>query len=139
MSKPNYTIRAERSGDWWALDVPELKGVHSQSKRLDQAPAMIEDVIELLYDRAPGTYDLKVEIVNGELRALIELLATARAAADAAATAARDKQIEVAAQLRDSGLPVRDIGRLLGVSHQRISQILSDAVEAAKARGRERV
>src|SRR5690242_11280287 len=34
--KKTYTVLARRSGGWWAISVPELKGVHSQARRLDQ-------------------------------------------------------------------------------------------------------
>ena len=32
---------------------------------------------------------------------------------------------EVAQLLREEGLPIRDVGELIGVSHQRVSQILA--------------
>jgi hypothetical protein len=31
-----YTVRAERSGHWWALEAPEIPGLYSQARRLDQ-------------------------------------------------------------------------------------------------------
>ena len=32
----SYRVEAVRSGDWWSITVPELSGVFSQAKRLDQ-------------------------------------------------------------------------------------------------------
>ena len=32
---------------------------------------------------------------------------------------------EVAQLLREEGFPIRDVGELIGVSHQRVSQILA--------------
>jgi predicted RNase H-like HicB family nuclease len=124
MSKPVYTIRAERDGAWWALDVPELSGVHSQSKRLDQAKAMIQDVIDLMYDRSPDTYELKLE-VDPSIAAIVAELNALQAEADAAAARARDAQQDAVKRLRSRGLPQRDVGQVLGVSHQRVAQITS--------------
>ncbi len=49
-------------------------------------------------------------------------LATAREATETASAARR----EAARALRADGLPMRDVGHLLGLSHQRVSQILAD-------------
>lgn len=40
----------ERSGDWWAVSVPEVPGAFTQAKRLDQVPAMVADAVALLAD-----------------------------------------------------------------------------------------
>ena len=32
-----YTVEAIRSGNWWAITVPEIKGFFSQARRLDRA------------------------------------------------------------------------------------------------------
>ena len=53
MAVKNYRVTARRSGEWWALDVPELPGVHSQTKRLEQAEAEISEAIALMLDCEP--------------------------------------------------------------------------------------
>ncbi len=53
-----YTAEARRSGGWWALSVPELLGVHSQVRRLEQGEVMIRDAISLAFD-IPA-FDVKV-------------------------------------------------------------------------------
>jgi transcriptional regulator with XRE-family HTH domain len=45
--------------------------------------------------------------------------------ADDARQAAAHAQRRAAEQLRAAGMSVRDVGRLLGVSHERVSQILA--------------
>ena len=35
----SYRVEAVRSSDWWSITVPELSGVFSQAKRLDQVEA----------------------------------------------------------------------------------------------------
>lgn len=44
------TALACRSGDWWALEVPEIDGALTQAKRLDQIPEMVADAVSLLED-----------------------------------------------------------------------------------------
>ncbi len=122
-----YRARAVRSGDWWAITVPELGGLFSQAKRLDQVEAMAREAIAMMLDIETdevGRIDVDVvppAHVAGLLNTMQDALATAGAATEAAASARR----EAARLLREDGLPVRDVGRLIGVSHQRVSQILA--------------
>jgi predicted RNase H-like HicB family nuclease len=123
MSKPVYTIHAERDGAWWALDVPELRGVHSQSKRLDQARAVIEEVIDLMYDRSRDTYELELVIDDEEIVIAARVAKGSREVVESVSQLARLLQAVAIQQLRERGLPLRDIGELVGVSHQRIAQL----------------
>lgn len=43
-----FQVDCTRSGDWWAIDVPEVPGVHSQAKSLDEVPAMAKGAIALM-------------------------------------------------------------------------------------------
>ncbi len=45
-----YRVRAVRSGSWWAITVPELPGVFSQARRLDQVEAMAREAIAMMLD-----------------------------------------------------------------------------------------
>ena len=123
----SYRVEAVRSGDWWSITVPELSGVFSQAKRLDQVERNAREAIAMMLDIAevdvgslevdvtpPGT---AVEV----LKRLEDFVATANEATDAATAARR----EAAQLLREEGLPIRDVGELIGVSHQRVSQILA--------------
>lgn len=43
------TAIVTRSGDWWAVEVPDVAGgIHTQAKRLDQVPAMVQDAVALM-------------------------------------------------------------------------------------------
>jgi predicted RNase H-like HicB family nuclease len=120
-----YTVNAARDRDWWAITVDELPGVFSQARRLDQVEAMARDAIRLLLDIPSVAFDLSVRqtlapeterIVNAAKEAKAEAIAHQRLASERSRTAART----LAAQ----GLPQRDIGRLLDLSHQRVAQLL---------------
>ena len=123
-----YRVRAVRSGSWWAITVPDFPGVYSQARRLDQVEAMAREAIAMMLDVDTdqiGRIEVKV-VPPPRAAALIgtmnDALETAREASEAAASARR----EAAKALRADGLPMRDVGRLLGLSHQRFSQILAD-------------
>lgn len=48
--KQQVIAKATRSGDWWAVEVPEVPGLFTQAKRLEQVPAMVRDAVSLLTD-----------------------------------------------------------------------------------------
>ena len=56
---------------------------------------------------------------------LLEALEESVAAADEATRSAVAVRREIAELLRAEGLPMRDVGELIGVSHQRVSQLLA--------------
>lgn len=119
------TATATRSGGWWAVEVPEVPGAFTQARRLTQIPAMAADAVEML----TGEH-VEVEVVpilpTAERQHLEEWRKVSRQAAELTGQAARDSRALVA-QLRAEGLSVRDIGELLGVSSQRVSQLAPTA------------
>ena len=123
----SYRVEAVRSGDWWSITVPELSGVFSQAKRLDQVERSAREAIAMMLDIDEARVgSLEVDVtppatVVELLKRLHNFVATANEATDAAAAARR----EAAQLLREEGLPIRDVGELIGVSHQRVSQILA--------------
>lgn len=121
----NVVAVAERSGNWWAVRVPQLPGVFTQVRRLDQADAMVADAVSAFLD-IPSE-DVKVEVqpkIAIELTQRLEEAREDRRHAEQLASAAADKLRQVARTLADEGLPERDIGSILGVSHQRAHQLL---------------
>ena len=125
---PAYRVRAIRSGNWWAITVPALPGVFSQARRLDQVEAMAREAIAMMLGVTTDQVGrIKPEIEPPGLAAsVIETMHDALAAARAANEEAAASRREAARLLRRAGLPMRDVGHLLGISHQRVSQILAD-------------
>lgn len=100
-----------------------VAGAFSQCKRLDQVEAMAREVIAPMLDSDPADVgDVEVDV---HLPDDLAALRRSERLADDARQAATHAQRRAAEQLRAAGLSVRDIGRLLGVSHQRVSQILA--------------
>jgi len=55
-----YLVVCRRVGDWWAISVPELNGVHTQARRLDQVAATAREAIALLLDVNQTVVDVDV-------------------------------------------------------------------------------
>jgi len=123
-----YQVHAVRSGSWWAITVPALCGVFSQAKRLDQVESMAREAIALMLDMDEADVgDIEVVVIPpAEAVDVLERLKASAAAATEATEAAAEARRWAARLLRDEGLPMRDVGKLIGVSHQRVSQILAD-------------
>ena len=63
MKRKTYTARCQRSGDWWAISVTELRGVHTQARRLEKAEAMVREAIALFLDVPSDSFDVRIEPV----------------------------------------------------------------------------
>lgn len=120
-----YHAVVSRSGKFWAVYVADI-GRWTQARHLRELDAMTEDLIELMTDADPGSFTVQYDIQLPESiqqhLALAERLRSESANAQAEAAA----EVRAAArELHDSGLPLRDVGRILGVSYQRAHQLVS--------------
>ncbi|PWJ25530.1 hypothetical protein ATK17_1660 [Branchiibius hedensis] len=118
-------VTAERSPrGWWMLE--SENGAVDQVRRLEHADGAIREAVAHLAGIPDA--DIEIEVVPvlpegfeqakrqaADLRAQAELLQAQAAAANRKAASA----------LAESGLTVRDIGRLMGISPQRASQLVS--------------
>ena len=88
---------------------------------------MAREVIALMLDSDPADIaGVEVDVhLPDPLTDDLAALRRSERLADDARQAATHAQRRAAEQLRAPGLSVRDVGRLLGVSHQRVSQILA--------------
>ena len=120
-----YTARARRSGSWWAIDVPELPGVYSQARRLVRVESMARDAIALFLDVDPATLDIRVETnLPSELRRDVDAVGRLRAEADRLQVESSGAMRHLTGELLGRGLSVRDAAAILGISHQRVSQLV---------------
>lgn len=124
----HYTVTATRNDGWWAIhaDVPGTI-VWTQARRLDQVEATVREAIALALDVPEDSFALDIRPqIDDDLRRAIDELHTLADAADAAQAAASKSRRVVAGKLKSRGFTVRDAGNLMGLSSQRISQILSE-------------
>jgi predicted RNase H-like HicB family nuclease len=128
----NYVAEARRSGRWWAIEVPEVRGAFSQARRLADVEPMARDAIA-------GVLDVPIGNVRVEVRPVLdERLANVVQAAREARVAALETQLDAARLSSDAlraleraEIPLRDAGELLGMSHQRAAQIANTDRRAA--------
>lgn len=123
----DVTAVCVRSGDWWAVTVPEVDGGFTQARRLEQVPEMVADLVHLATDTPAEEVRVTVQ-PHLEDEAMLSLWEEAALTQEAA----RQRQEEAARQarkavteLRAQGLSVRDVAVLLHVSPQRVSQLAS--------------
>ncbi|MFI2709146.1 hypothetical protein ACH495_03305 [Micromonospora sp. NPDC018662] len=115
-----YTATCVRSGGWWAITVPELSGLFSQARRLDQVEGMAREAIALLLDVDPQSFDVEVQ---PDMPQEVTRARKARSALRKAEESAEEATITAVRALLAKGYTVRDAGALLGISAQRVSQL----------------
>ena len=119
-----YIVRVRRSGDSWAIVVPEISGVFSQARRLDKVEYMTRDAIALWFEVPEDSFDLDVQVeIPPKIREVVDAVDAARERSAAAQREESETLRAAADATLGSGLTMRDAGRLLGVSHQRIAQL----------------
>ncbi|SDS21985.1 hypothetical protein SAMN04488543_1303 [Friedmanniella luteola] len=121
-----YQVNVTRDGRWWMLEVPDLD-VTSQARRLGEVEQMAREAIAV-------TTDAPVDGVQVELRlpdlGLVKASRLADLYRERAEIAEREVRLaaetrDVAVGLVDAGVPLRDVGEILGVSHQRVHQLVN--------------
>lgn len=122
-----YRVDADRDGQYWHIRVPEVER-STQARTLREIEPMARDLIAIMTDADPGSFELDVHLslpedVRQELDTAADLRKTAASAQSEAARLSR----QAARRLHDLGLPLRDIGRVLGISYQRVHQLVDEA------------
>lgn len=122
-----YVVTVQRSNGWWSFSIPEIEGAFGQAKRLEQVESEASDVICLMTNKVEGTFAVTLDVrLDPDTERLIEQAKKLRAdlikAQERAATAVQEavEQAKTKAELS-----MRDIGRLLDMSFQRISQLVN--------------
>ncbi|MCC3655135.1 type II toxin-antitoxin system HicB family antitoxin [Streptomyces sp. S07_1.15] len=129
-----YRVTARRAGDWWALEVPSLPGVFSQTKRLDKAEGAAREAISVMLGAEPGDIEVSIETeLPEEARQALKQAERAKQAAAEAAEAER-RAMRRAAEVLTRDLSQRDAGRVMGLSFQRVSQLLGADAAAHRTR-----
>ncbi len=130
MEDRRFKVSARRSEGWWALEVTG-DGLdypaYTQARRLDQADAMVRDLLALHFDicsEEVGEVEI-VPILNTTLATEVNRTRHAREQAEKMRADATAQTRLTAHHLKEQGLSQRDISTLLGLSHQAVSQLLA--------------
>lgn len=135
MTIKTFEVKVYRDGKWWMIEIPEIDGL-TQARRLGEVEEMARSFIAVDQDLAPSAIALKnpqVVVAGNDLastmKEILDLRATARKAEEQVAAL----MVETARNLAKAEVPLRDIGSVLDVSHQRVHQLLhgDDPVDSA--------
>lgn len=119
-------MTAERGNGVWVLESDN--GAVSQVRRLDQAADEMVEAVAYLAGLPVGEVEIEVRPVLPEsYRQASERAERFRGEAARAQHQAAEASREAASVLVSSGLSMRDAARVMGISHQRVAQLVKGA------------
>jgi DNA-directed RNA polymerase specialized sigma24 family protein len=123
-----YRVIATQEERFWLLSVPELDVV-TQARTLDRAEATVRDLIAVWLDVPADSFAVEVEPRLGdEWTKLLRETRDARTTADKASARASELLRTSVTTLHDAGLSAREVGSLMGISYQRVQQLLAEGI-----------
>ena len=135
MSRYRFVIERDESGAWIGR-VPDVPGCHTYGQTLAQLRRRIREALSLYVDDADSAeldeHLILPKDVRGALRrneAARRRLETSRRVAGSATNEAVRTLVE------DLHLGLRDAGELLGLSHQRVQQLVRNGPPPGPGRG----
>lgn len=122
-----YRATVTREDGWWMIHVPEIDGL-TQSRRLADASQMARELIAVTLDAS--SEDIEVDLIVAhvagiDVHVVLDTVAAERAEAARLEADATSRARALARALVADDVPLRDIGTILGVSHQRAHQLAS--------------
>lgn len=118
-----FAVVVEREGRWWVFAIPEL-GTGGQARNLAEVEREAQGVVAMWLDVSPAEVIVDVT-VQGPAHALAEWAAAERDEEEARQAQARAaaRRRAVVRELRDQRYSAPDVGRVLGISKQRVYQL----------------
>lgn len=121
-----YTAVYERDDteDVWNVRIKGVVGCQTYGRSLRQAQSRIREALALWLDADPETLTIR-DRFPAALAAMADDVVRARSAAERAEAKAQQQTLDAIKALTDLGLSRRDAAELLGLSHQRVHQLLA--------------
>ncbi len=123
-----YTVKYERDeAGWWIAEILEVQGCHTQGRTVSQARERIREALGLFIEDKEATAAKLVDDVRlpaPARRALSRAKVARERAERAQEEASSTATAAVKALTKDVGLSVRDAGDLIGLSFQRVHQLV---------------
>lgn len=122
-----YRVQVTREGKWWMVAVPEIDGL-TQARRLSEAEGMAKDYIAVTLNIPRDSFDVNVTVekVDGiDVASVLGVITEDRETARRLEREAGEKAERLAKELKSRGVPLRDVGTILRVSHQRAHQLVN--------------
>ncbi|MEV8372239.1 hypothetical protein AB0P21_05850 [Kribbella sp. NPDC056861] len=121
-----YEAAVTREGRWWMIEIPELDGL-TQARRLDEVEKMAHEYVAVTLDVPMSQVAVAVsgiEVAGQDLLEAKMLVDDLRRQAQQLEVLVAELARGFATAMTSAGVPVRDVGTVLGVSHQRVSQLV---------------
>ena len=113
----------DREADTWYVRIEGELGCQTYGRSLRQAQTRIREALALWLDREPEALTIEDRLPTS-VAAVATQVTRARQAAEAAGEKAQKQTSEAVKRLTDLGLSRRDAADVLGLSHQRIQQLV---------------
>jgi predicted RNase H-like HicB family nuclease len=125
MSRHYVAVYERDAGsDAWLVQIKGLAGCQTYGRSLHEAAKRIREALALWLDRDPAELMITDELPK-DLEAMSRQVARSRADAEKAGTRAQEATTAAVRRLTEMGLSRRDAAELLGISHQRVQQLLA--------------
>lgn len=122
-----YTVTAERGAGRgvWVFQCREFPGAISQSRRLADAPALMREAIGFVAEVDPAAVEIElVPVLPNQLEDEVRRAREAVQELEERQRAVAEVSRSVVRHLHDAGLTGADTAVVLGVSPQRVSQLV---------------
>jgi hypothetical protein len=120
-------IVIERTSRTWTVSSPGRPGIAGRVRRIDEAQTVARQQLAAIEGADPDTVTVHISQIvvpkYGDIAGQVRELAQLRVAAEALETKAAARTTAFVKQLTGLDIPVRDIGELLDLSPQRVSQL----------------
>lgn len=137
-----FDVEVSRDGRFWLLTIPEIEAV-TQARNLAEVEHMASDCIAVWLDVPLSAVKVRPRFISSEgveldgLDVELATLAQEKAELERLAKLTAEKSRQIALRLSKGKVPMRDIGTVLHVSHQRVQQLVgaAEVIKAALAVG----
>lgn len=119
-----FDVAISREDGYWVGVVDGLRGGATEARTLAGLEAEIVDLIQGLLDLEEDEVEINRRLDDG-IAVVIQEMAAARDQLNHAKTTYETIQKDAVRKLASSKISARDTAKLVGVSHQRVSQLLN--------------
>lgn len=121
-----YDARVYREGKWWMVEVPAIDGL-TNTRRFSEVELMARELIAVTLNVPLSQVAVRIDsiAVGRDIAKDIANVQHARQRAAEAETAANQQTKALAEELVRADVPLRDVGAVVGLSYQRIHQLVS--------------
>jgi hypothetical protein len=124
---PAYSVTVSREDDLWVAVVEGIPAGATDVERFEELPEAVRDLISTLLDVEPDSFWIDWHYRQGS-HDLTDLIEHLREWEDLAERAARNRDASrraVVESMHSAGLSYREIADVIGISYQRVGQLLS--------------